>query len=932
MASPYLEIPDILQNQNQKEVTHNQSIDLLDRAINQITTKIITADDTFTTTETRQNTLVVLEGTPGSPFNVDMPDTNERRLAIQNDSDSDATIRNSASELTGSFLVAKGSTADLHYDGTEFRAITSQANPQSSTREVWGFFSGKPTDGQTIFSQKFAKSAVIPVSASGSQVAKGVAETTQPTVVDLQKNGMSFGSVEFNSGAVVDTNFENVVLLSHLNGVDTDTYAEDSSRSQHVLTFVGNAQLDRAQKQFGTASLLLDGTGDEVTVPDSADFDLGAGEFTIECWYRAASTAAGHTLVSQWGTSGNFGWLVTWDQGFGGMRFLYSTDGTNFFFIDGASFTPTIGQWYHITVTRDSSNDVRIFIDGTQSGSTTTAAVTINNSTQVLSIGSRGDVGSEDMNGHLDDVRITKNVARYTADFSAPGDQFPDEEAENDFAKVEILAPFDGADAATTSPDLSYVGRTLTFNGNAQLDTAQAKFGPSSLLLDGTGDYVSAPDSADWHFAAGEFTVECWVRFNTFAATVSLVSQWDFLNGSKGWILRLEQSTPQIEFFYSLDGTNQFSVVGAVSISTGVWYHVAADRDSAGDIRVYLDGAVVGGPTNDTGSLFDTAEALRIGARDAGPQVEFVDGWIDDVRITKGVGRYGGPFTPRTLAFPRAESDPNLDTNILLLPFDGNDTGTLTEDKSASDNTITFVGDAQLDTAQQKFGPTACLFDGTGDVVTVPDDAAWAFAGDFTVEFWVRWATDPGTGLVDLISQWIDDGTSNDRAWLFQLNNNSLDFLLSEDGTTTATTVSNTFNPVIDTWYHLAVAREGTTIRVFIDGVLQVTTGTNGNAVNDSAEVVRIGAGETSGVAGIAQELDGWIDDVRISDGLARYTATFQAPRGANPLRSVSGGEDRFIVPVETSFVPGDLLTAVGPTPADATLEDITLNFLVTEA
>src|SRR5687768_4015081 len=75
------------------------------------------------------------------------------------------------------------------------------------------------------------------------------------------------------------------------------------------------------------------------------------------------------------------------------------------------------------------------------------------------------------------------------------------------FASVVLLCDFDGTDAATTAPDESPVGRALTFVGNAQIDTAQFKYGVSSLLLDGSGDYVTAPDSTDWRFA-GEFTIE----------------------------------------------------------------------------------------------------------------------------------------------------------------------------------------------------------------------------------------------------------------------------------------------------------------------------------------------------------------------------------------------------------------------------------------
>ena len=104
-----------------------------------------------------------------------------------------------------------------------------------------------------------------------------------------------------------------------------------------------------------------------------------------------------------------------------------------------------------------------------------------------------------------------------------------------DSSAVEVFHA-DGADASTTFTDLDCDGngvKALTAQGNAQVDTAQFKFGPSqdgragSALLDGTSDGVSAADSPDFDFTGGVWTVDCWARFNSLAATGILFSQRD---------------------------------------------------------------------------------------------------------------------------------------------------------------------------------------------------------------------------------------------------------------------------------------------------------------------------------------------------------------------------------------------------------------------
>jgi hypothetical protein len=210
-----------------------------------------------------------------------------------------------------------------------------------------------------------------------------------------------------------------------------------------------------------------------------------------------------------------------------------------------------------------------------------------------------------------------------------------------DFASVSLLLPFDGADGSTTFTDLSSNILTVTRFGDAQISTAQSKFGGSSGLFDagntGNGDYLLVPADGT-AIGTGDFTIEGWVRTivnNNFRAIVSLVPGSDndtlyVFNGTVGW--------------YSASSLRAQS--GA--IFNGTWHHVAVTRQN-GTLRTFVDGVKSPNDFTSTSSIGDNT--IRIGTRGSATG-EWFSGYIDDLRITKGVARYTANFTPPTEAFP----------------------------------------------------------------------------------------------------------------------------------------------------------------------------------------------------------------------------------------------------------------------------------------
>lgn len=225
---------------------------------------------------------------------------------------------------------------------------------------------------------------------------------------------------------------------------------------------------------------------------------------------------------------------------------------------------------------------------------------------------------------------------------------------DENFASTVLLLGFDGADGATATSDESAVARGApTFNGNAQLDTAQQKFGTASLLLDGSNDFIEYADSTDWEFGSGAYTVETWVRFPAAAINAAIIGNWGATGGEQAWHLALLFGV--LTFRFRIVSTADIDITYAWSPSANTWYHLAVDREaSGGKTRLYLNGTMVGSSTN-TSALYAGSGGIVIGSWRSSSAYDF-NGWVDEVRITKGVARYASDsgFSVPTEAFPRS--------------------------------------------------------------------------------------------------------------------------------------------------------------------------------------------------------------------------------------------------------------------------------------
>lgn len=222
--------------------------------------------------------------------------------------------------------------------------------------------------------------------------------------------------------------------------------------------------------------------------------------------------------------------------------------------------------------------------------------------------------------------------------------------AEKYLSTTKLISHFNGEDAATAYTDP--VAGAYTFEGAAQLDTAEKKFGTASLLLNGTTDYVSLPDSTSWSFGANNFTIHLWVKYNslpTDGTGVPLISQYSSDTVNWSLLLKVVGSTYYYCFtavFGSIRTIIQREV--GTEYSPSGFTHIALTR-SGDDYRLFENGVMLGSPRTYSSGLIPSSGLVCAGfGGDGLGGNAYLDGWVDEVCIINGTALWTSDFTPPT--------------------------------------------------------------------------------------------------------------------------------------------------------------------------------------------------------------------------------------------------------------------------------------------
>jgi len=592
------------------------------------------------------------------------------------------------------------------------------------------------------------------------------------------------------------------------------------------------------------SAYLTSATDSRLTVPAGTAFAYGTGDFTVESWFfvPTMTATAPTTIFSQTVSGTNYFWITLqqsgslltgkvgfWGTGSGGGTEIPS--GSNLF---------TAGTWNHFAVCRVSGT-VTVYLNGV-GGTPTANATDFSNTSYVPTIGGYTHVSTGyNINGYLSNLRVVKGTAVYTSNFTP---------ATTNLTAISGTSLLTFQDA--TIRDNSASALTITNVGTARL-VAQSPFTQTtstvaltnvgSTYFDGTGDaaYI-AGDGNVVNFGNGNYTIEAWVYHLTGVGIV------DTCPGG------VVTPTNRIQFNVNLDGSVSYITyqgnVTLISTATGLalprqWNHVALVK-SNNQTRIYVNGVQGGSTYADTLTMpSQTNRPIIMGNGYDGSQGGTC--YISNYRITKGTAVYTTPFAPPTAPLTAVNS-----TQALLFQTSQAPNNSQFVDNSPASNPITRFGN----TSQGSFSPYGAnwstYFDGSGDLLTVPASTNWQFTGDYTLESWI-YVTSLADGTI------FGTGGSGSIDQLTYTSTGALYF----GGVGTATGLITANN-----WIHVAVSRSGTTQKIFVNGVVQLTSTISGTiGQNLTACIGR----RSDGVNAVT----GYISDLRIVNGTALYTANF---------------------------------------------------------
>ena len=233
------------------------------------------------------------------------------------------------------------------------------------------------------------------------------------------------------------------------------------------------------------------------------------------------------------------------------------------------------------------------------------------------------------------------------------------------YPQTSLLMHFNGTNGSTTMTDNSKNNITATATNGAAISTAQSKFGGTSLLLDGTNDYVSIPDNEALELGTNNLTWEMWIKTTSSVQYATLYCREPSAFGSGMWTLMINQSSSTAGdialYLGDLSGGVPLLLTTGVSIRDDVWHHIAIVRNGSA-WACYVDGTSRATGTY-SGGIGNISAVTLIGA-DQNIPGRYFQGYIDELRITNGIARYTGNFTPSTTQFLDSTGDAN--SNVVV--------------------------------------------------------------------------------------------------------------------------------------------------------------------------------------------------------------------------------------------------------------------------
>jgi hypothetical protein len=651
------------------------------------------------------------------------------------------------------------------------------------------------------------------------------------------------------------------------------TQLADKSGYGHVPTANGNAVVSQSQYKFLNASVAFDGDGDYVSYPNSEKFHLSTSKFTIDFWLYLNSTSDFAICGQSEGSGNNLKWGLYYGEISEGKFSWHQQNPAGSVSNVEWDWTPSTGQWYHLALVRIYSSWY-FYVNGISQGVQTSSLVVPSVSSD-FRLGCDGD-SSIYLNGYIDEFRINRGRAFWRGEnFLVPSSPHP---GIDNYTVLVIRG--DGTNGSNTFKDGSPSQHTITANGDAQISTAQYKFGGSSIYFNGTSAYCTIPSNSDWHFENNNWTVDFWTYLYDNDRDIFFVGNYSGNeNDNNGWMIIYDNLTKEIGVYWTTTGMDWSgnAYKKSISLPKNEWVHLAIVRNGS-TIIIFKNGILLGSSTSiGSKTIYNSSRQLFIGKNDAywGNGYLYLYGFIDELRISKGIARWTDTFTPPTQSYPPRFSPTRIDDyTVLLLHGEGANTSQTIYDYGKTNHTVTANGNAQISTAQYKFGGSSLYFDGDGDYLTIPNSSDFDFgSGSFTIELWFRTSgtISNARGLLGIFD------TPGQNGWNLHIVSETRRIAFAENGPSiviqsNADFTDNVFN-------HIALVSNGSNVYMFQNGNLvgSVVAGTYTGASGQPLVIGRYYANYDG------YYFDGYIDEVRISKGIARWIEEFTPPTQAYP-------------------------------------------------
>jgi hypothetical protein len=547
--------------------------------------------------------------------------------------DTSAVITDTGTDGTITLKADNSTKATVDKDGVKISAFTTAGLVHNAV--TTGLLSSSKLVAADVTANTLTNTQLASLGTSGTLAKFGATGLADATNTDAQVSAAVTASHTQNTDTGTTSTTFNIdsnsygydKLLLHFEGTDASTTFTDSESSgvAKTGTAAGGAQIDTAQCKFGVASGLFDGTGDYISYANNADFNFGAGDFTVDCWIRFNSTSNPQVIAGRNGTSDR-SWSLYYNAN--NLRFAGYWNGA--IQDQPFSWTPTKEIWYHVAVVRSGAN-LKLYVNGNQIGSTyNISTYNIRDSSSVFYIGENVQDTGYGFNGWIDEFRITKGLARWTTTFTSPTTAY---------ASSTIVKCNAGTLEAKVGSDLAYANfqasgitaATLTDSG---LTATRVPFAGAGGLLSDDADLIFATDTltptkigqttftafpltpsanpdADYEVANKKYVddtsgVGTWTDYSSTSTIVG----WSDFSGAKQLAYKKVGKTVFVAFF--LDGTSNNTVSSFTVPYTSAAYETdtASGYLSNGGSAVTTPGLILLPASSSTVSLYlNTAAA-----------------------------------------------------------------------------------------------------------------------------------------------------------------------------------------------------------------------------------------------------------------------------------------------------------------------------------